>query len=276
MADRSVTEPCHFSWDPRIHYPPSIPHAVGGRFRRFPGRSFLYGLSGLGFLCGRFFYAVGFLALPALATFLRGAGLEGDFRAAVFFMAFLALVFFAVDFFTPSVSWHCRPWLLSCAVLAWKEISGPQFSLWPFWPWFSLRSIFLRRRFPGTAGLGYFLARCCRPRRRVGRRSRRRAPGLTRRLPSHNTPSSNLSRDLASTFPMEFIRDHFLFERSNFNVHHLTKKAKYLWRRRIGRHRAQFMLGSVISNQGRRLVFVGFETPANGLLIVVGTLAKIA
>ena len=75
---------------------------------------------------------------------------------------------------------------------------------------------------------------------------------------------------------MEIIRDHFLFERSNFNVYHLTKKVKYFRRGRISRHRAQFMLGSVISNQGRRLVFVGVETAANGLLIVVGTLSKIA
>ena len=48
------------------------------------------------------FFAIGFLALLTLANFFRDAGLEGDFRAAVSFMAFLALVFFAVDFFAVS------------------------------------------------------------------------------------------------------------------------------------------------------------------------------
>ena len=56
---------------PRIHYSPSIPHMVVG-FEDFRAVVFFMGFLALVFFAVDFF-AVGFLTLPALATFLRGA-----------------------------------------------------------------------------------------------------------------------------------------------------------------------------------------------------------
>ena len=91
-----------------------------------------------------------------------------DFRAAVFFMAFLATVFFAGSFFRRRLPGTANPGYFLPRCWPGRRFVSRSF-LYGLFSHSFLCGQFFRRRLPGTANPGYFLPRCWPGRRFVSR-----------------------------------------------------------------------------------------------------------